>query len=72
MGSSFFSASAAILLVVGHDHGAHVRQAVLGEEHVLGAAQADAFGAEGVAALASRGMSALARTPSGDRDRPRP
>ena len=30
----------------GKDHRAHVRQAVLGEEHVLGAAQSDAFGAE--------------------------
>ena len=37
---------------------------VLGEEHVLGAAQADAFGAERARLVASRGMSALARTPS--------
>ena len=37
---------AAVLLVVGQDHGAHVRQTVFGEEHVLGAAQSDAFGAE--------------------------
>ena len=31
---------------VGQDHAAHDRQAVLAEEHVLGAAQADALGAE--------------------------
>ena len=34
------------LLVACQDHRLHVRNAVLGEEHVLGAAQADAFGAE--------------------------
>ena len=37
---------AAGLLVLRQDHGLHVRDAILGEEHVLGAAQADAFGAE--------------------------
>ena len=37
---------AAGLLVAGHDHCLHVLDAVLGEEHVLGAAQADALGAE--------------------------
>ncbi len=31
---------------VRHDHCLHVRQTVLGEEHVLGTAQADAFGSE--------------------------
>ena len=42
------SASAAVFLGrrVGQDHLAHHRQAVGGEEHVLGAAQADALGAE--------------------------
>jgi hypothetical protein len=34
------------LFVARQDHGLHVLDAVLGEEHVLGAAQADAFGAE--------------------------
>ena len=37
---------AAGLLVARQDHGLHVGDAVLGEEHVLGAAQADALGAE--------------------------
>ncbi len=37
---------AAILFGVAQDHGLHVRQPVLGEEHVLGAAQADALSAE--------------------------
>ena len=46
IGSSFFRASAAVLLVVGEDHGAHVRQTIFREEHVLGAAQADAFCSE--------------------------
>ena len=37
-----------LLLVgrVGQDHPAHDRQAVLGQEHVLGAAQPDALGPE--------------------------
>ena len=34
------------LLVARQNHRLHVRDAILGEEHVLGAAQADAFGAE--------------------------
>ena len=46
MGSSFSSALRRDLLVARQNHGLHVRDAVLGEEHVLGAAQADAFGAE--------------------------
>ena len=37
-------------LVVGHDHALHLRLAVGGHEHVLGAAQADALGAEGARA----------------------
>ena len=45
-GSSSPSARAALLVVVGHDHRPHLRLAVLGHEHVLGAAQADALGAE--------------------------
>ena len=42
---------AAIGLVVGEDHPLHDRDAALAEEHVLGAAQADAAGAEGVREL---------------------
>ncbi len=45
-GQQLLERRAAILLVVGQDHGAHVLDAVFGKEHVLGAAQADAFGAE--------------------------
>ena len=37
---------AAALLVVGQDHLAHRADAVLVEEHVLGAAEPDALGAE--------------------------
>src|ERR1035437_2845398 len=37
---------AAALFVARQNHGLHVLDAVLGEEHVLGAAQSDAFGAE--------------------------
>ena len=40
------SASASSSRRLGEDHPAHDRQAVLAEEHVLGAAQADALGAE--------------------------
>ena len=42
---------AAIGLVVGEDHALHDRDAALAEEHVLGAAQADAAGAERVGEL---------------------
>jgi hypothetical protein len=46
-----------------HDHLAHGGYAVAVEEHVLGAAQADAFGAEGARGhAASVGVSALVRT----------
>ncbi len=45
-GQQFLESRAAILLVVGQDHGAHVLNAVFGKEHVLGAAEADAFSAE--------------------------
>ena len=37
---------AALLLVAGQDHLADDREPVLGHEHVLGAAEADALGAE--------------------------
>ncbi len=46
MGRSFESAFLPRLLVRRQDHGLHVRDAILGEEHVLGAAQADAVRAE--------------------------
>ena len=62
IGSSLASAARRRLLVVGEDHLAHGADAVLVEEHVLGAAQADAFGAEPTATRASFGVSALART----------
>ena len=39
------------LFVARQNHGLHVLDAVLGEEHVLGAAQADAFGAEAAGGL---------------------
>ena len=53
------------LLVVGQDHLAHRPDAVLVEEHVLGAAEPDALGAElDARRRASAGVSALARTPS--------
>ena len=45
-GQQLLERVAAVLLVVGQNHGAHVFDAVFGKEHVLGAAQADAFGAE--------------------------
>ena len=48
---------------VGEDHALHDRQAVA-EEHVLGAAQADALGAELARRFASSGRSALVRTRS--------
>ena len=50
------------LFVVGQDHLAHGDDAVGLEEHVLGAAQADALGAELARGAASSGVSALART----------
>ena len=37
---------AAGLFVARQNHGLHVLDAVFGEEHVLGAAESDAFGAE--------------------------
>ncbi len=42
-GQQLLEGRAAVLLVVGQDHGAHVLDAVFGKEHVLGAAEADAF-----------------------------
>ncbi len=55
---------APLLLGLGHDHRPHLRLAVRGHEHVLGAAEADALGAELAGALGVLGVSALARTPS--------
>ena len=46
----------AILLVVGEDHPLHDRNAPLAEEHVLGAAQADAARAEGIRELRLVGL----------------
>ena len=46
-GQEFLEGLAAVLLVIGENHGAHVRNFLLAEKHVLGAAEADAFGAEG-------------------------
>ena len=46
MGRSLSRALRRDLFVARQNHGLHVRDALLGEEHVLGAAQADAFGAE--------------------------
>ena len=45
-GQQLLEGVAALLLVLGQNHGAHVLDAAFGKEHVLGAAQADAFGAE--------------------------
>ena len=51
IGRSFASAAARLVFVIGQDHLAHRDDAVGLEEHMLGAAQADTFGAE----LARRG-----------------
>ena len=62
-GRSLASALARARSVVGEDHLAHGGDALLVEEHVLGAAEADALGAEGLRrSAASSGVSALART----------
>ena len=53
---------AAARLVVGQDHLAHGGDARGVEEHMLGAAQADALGAELARGAAVGGVSALART----------
>jgi len=45
-GQELLERGAAVLLGGGEDHGAHVLDAVFGKEHVLCAAEADAFGAE--------------------------
>ncbi len=44
-GSIFANAASRVGRVLGHDHFAHLGDVI--EEHVLGAAQADALGAEG-------------------------
>ena len=54
-GQELLEGGAAVLLVVGQDHGAHVLDAVLGKEHVLGAAEADAFGSEQASILGVAG-----------------
>ena len=54
-GQKLLERGAAIFLVVGEDHGAHVLDAVFGKEHVLGAAEADAFGAESAGLLCVAG-----------------
>src|SRR5206468_8477435 len=41
-----FERGTTVLFIGGKDHGAHMRQAIFREEHVLSAAEADAFGAE--------------------------
>ena len=72
-GEQFLEGGAAVLLGAGHDHGAHEGQTVLGEEHVLGAAEADAFGAEGdggFGVAGNVGIGADARDGGGDRPRP--
>ena len=63
-GSSLASAFAALLDRLGQDHLAHRVDLALAEEHVLGAAQADAFGAERDRLRACSGWSALVRTSS--------
>ena len=45
-GQELLQCGAALLLVVAEDHGAHVLDAVFGKEHMLGAAESDALGAE--------------------------
>ena len=45
-GKQFLERGAALFFVARHDHGPHVRKFLFAEEHVLGAAQADALGAE--------------------------
>ena len=65
MGSSFCSALRRVFSSRARIMACMCGDAVFGEEHVLGAAEADALGAElARACLASRGMSALARTPN--------
>ena len=46
MGRSLLQRFAARFFVSGQNHLLHERQTIFGEEHVLGAAEADAFGAE--------------------------
>ena len=46
IGSSVSSGAPPLVLVAGEDHVAHDREPLLGHEHVLGPAEADALGAE--------------------------
>ena len=50
-GQQLLEGGATVLLGASHDHGAHEGKTILGEEHVLGAAEADAFGSEGDGSL---------------------
>ena len=73
IGSSFDKRGAARLLVLGEDHLAHGADAGLLEEHVLGAAQPDAFGAEldrGARILRRIGIDAHAESCAPDRPSP--
>ncbi len=54
-GQQLLERIAALLFVVGQDHGANVLDAAFGKEHVLGAAQSDAFGAEQASLLGVAG-----------------
>ena len=68
----FRQRGAARLLVLGEDHLAHGADAGFLEEHVLGAAQADAFSAELDRGACVLGVSPLTRTPACAPDRPSP
>ena len=61
-GSSLASAALRSSSVLGEDHLAHRVDAVALEEHVLGAAQADAAAPNATALAACSGVSALVRT----------
>ncbi len=70
-GQQLLESRAAVLLVVGENHGAHVLDAVFGKEHVLGAAEADAFGAECTSLFGvARNVGVGADAEPADRDRP--
>ena len=64
IGSSLASAARRACLVVGQDHLAHGEDALVLEEHVLGAAQADALGAELARGCARRPACRRWRAPS--------
>jgi hypothetical protein len=62
IGSSLASAVRRPPSAAGQDHLAHGGDAVAVKEHVLGAAKADALGAEGARGAGIGGVSALVRT----------